>query len=282
MLGKWECCWCELRPSLEGTCEYENSLYYCSPRNHIFKRISVSAIRREPSLNSAGGLVLSLKVPERKGRVLIAAPSHDVQDELMRIISSRVQPPALALDPKTEPADCGAASPKPDAIDALPFGWRTPFLPQIDCWSGWLLKRSRGPLASWKRRWFELCRQPPPAAVAAAGRTSNVALLQWEEPPSGHASPTGAAGQRRLEVAGVRREPGLDGPAGAVLSVEVPGRRGRTLLAAASPAEAEAAVRALARRLRTAADLAPLMGHAAAAAAAGTTGRARTLLRACA
>jgi hypothetical protein len=133
------------------------------------------------------------------------------------------------------------------------------FLPQTDCWRGWLLKRSNAPIASWQPRWFELRRQPPPAAVAAAGRTPpGVAVLHYRarhhsddrDPHLRHAA--GAGVERRLEVAGVRREPGLDSAAGAVLSVDVPGR-GRTLLAAASAAEAEAAVRALARRLRAAA-----------------------------
>jgi hypothetical protein len=54
-------------------------------------------------------------------------------------------------------------------------------------------------------------------------------------------------------VTSVRREPGLDCASGAALSVEAAGRGGRTLLMAASAAEAEAVVRLVERRLLAAA-----------------------------
>jgi hypothetical protein len=87
---KWECCWFELRPSMpDGTKVAENCVHYYSSRHRDFKSFAISAIQREPSLDSAAGLVLSLHVPAHKGRLLLAAPSHDVLAELERIISRR-------------------------------------------------------------------------------------------------------------------------------------------------------------------------------------------------
>jgi hypothetical protein len=152
---------------------------------------------------------------------------------------------------------CVDQNPEPNSA----FGWRRAFLPQTDCWRGWLLKRSRATIPSWQRRWFELRRQPPPAVVMAGGGSRGVAVLHYRRHHSEDRNPRLGQGAdqrwKRMEVAAARREPALDGPAGAVLSVDVPGRRGRTLLAAATAADAEEMARALARRLRAAAATPP-------------------------
>ena len=254
LLDKWRCRWFELRP-VDATCSSEKFvvLHSCRSFETGTKTFNVTAIQRDPSLDSQAGAVLSLTVLGRRDLVLLAAPTPDIAAELELKISSQLQPAT------TNPGSASSPSVSSNSIRIRPdttpsgsgrFGWRLDFLPQADCWRGWLLKRGRGPLASWQRRWFELRRRPPPAAAAAAGSLRSVEL-HYQPKRGGDCRPR-PADEKRLEVAGVRREPGLDGPAGAVLSVDVPGRRGRTLLAAASAAEAEAVVRALGRRLRAA------------------------------
>jgi hypothetical protein len=221
--------------------------------------------------------VLSLTVLGRKGRVLLAAPSQEIAAELERKISSRLQPASITTNLGSETTLSVSSNSErirsytTSSINGR-FGWHLDFQPQADCWRGWLLKRGRGPLASWQRRWFELRRQPTPPAVAAAGGSRIVAALHYSAErrvdsdggPEQRRCRPAETRWKRLDVAAVRREPGLDGAAGAVLSVDVPGRRGRTLLAALSAAEAEELVRALEWRL---------LYQSAAAAAASPTSR---------
>jgi hypothetical protein len=146
------------------------------------------------------------------------------------------------------------------SADNCRFGWRLAYLPQTECWHGWLLKRSRGPLARWQRRWFELRRKPPPSLTMSKWSTRNVALIHYSHHPS---RSTGDEQKhlddyKWLEVTSIRREPALDCSSGAALSIDVAGRGGRTQLLAASTAEAEAVVQMVARRLLVAACFAGL------------------------
>ena len=209
---------------------------------------------------------------------MLAAASEGAADDLERIIDRRLGRFSAHPKPYLSPADSGHAlldkkhescsDSDVSSADTLVTGTNTPsqetrekrsiFGASHDCWCGWLHKRARGPFGSWQRRWFELRRQPSFRAAAAAAPST----------PLFYYGSTAGGGPRRLEVTGARREAGLDSAAGAVLSVEAAGRRGRTLLAAGSVAEAERIVRELTLRLPGGGGLPPSPNGGTARAAA--------------
>jgi hypothetical protein len=66
-------------------------------------------------------------------------------------------------------------------------------------WSGWLLKRSRGPLGSWQSRWFELRKYITAGLNDDKNNFSAVLIYRSDD-----------KGERQLLVDDVRREPHLD------------------------------------------------------------------------
>ena len=113
-------------------------------------------------------------------------------------------------------------------------------------WRGWLFKRGRGLFGSWRRRWFELRRNPHSAASEKYSKFSCTELYYYR--PS-RCSSDGTGSPQRLDVEIAVREAAMDCDAGAVLSIKVSGRQGRMLLAAESAADAESLLQMLDERL---------------------------------
>jgi hypothetical protein len=180
--------------------------------------------------------------------------SRVANTKLKRLASSPLHPACSTTSRKLDCSDAssGIDSDANASADSRPFGWRLSYLPQTECWNGWLLKRSRGTIARWQRRWFELRRQPPPFLTKSRGSTKYAAVIYYSHhqiQSETHCKEHRPAGHKRLDVIGVRREPSLDCASGAALSVDAAGRVGRILLMAASAAEAEAVVWLMERRL---------------------------------
>ena len=118
-------------------------------------------------------------------------------------------------------------------------------------WRGWLFKRGRGLFGSWRRRWFELRRNPHSAAVNTTLSENNSELsgaaLYYYRPS--RCSSDGNGRPQRLDVEIAVREAAMDCDAGPVLSIKVSGRQGRMLLAAESAADAESLLQMLDERL---------------------------------
>ena len=271
--AKWKSGWLEL--GLESDSDRRALLHFYpsnrNPDNKDIRILHVRSIQRRPELDSHAAFVVSIGVVGWYGTTLLASASDSAINELERKISHKLCPsgntsldvsPSLTLaardranlfeDPATRTVPQESAF--PNTFVRVPSRDS-----QNDCWCGWLLKRTRGPFGSWRRRWFELRRQPSSLPSAARSkRGTPLFYYAW----------AGGLGPRRLEVTGARREAGLDCAAGAVLSVEAAGRRGRTLLAAGSAAEAERIVRELTLRLPGGGGLPPSPSGGTARAAA--------------
>ena len=176
---------------------------------------------------------------------------HTAEAPLTCQVSVRSLPSCPSVKTDRRYASIEIDSSAKDSEDRFRFGWRLAYMPQTECWHGWLLKRSSGPIARWQRRWFELRRQPPPSLTMSKWSTKKVALIHYSHHQN---RSTGDEqqhldGYKWLEVTGVQREPALDCASGAALSIDTAGRGGRTQLMAASAAVAEAVVQMVARRL---------------------------------
>ena len=105
-------------------------------------------------------------------------------------------------------------------------------------WSGWLLKRSRGPLGAWQPRWFELRKRHPADCGVGCDQTGRSAVLICR---------SDSKGERQILVDDVRREHHLDSGLRTAFSVCVAeddakspgkGKGGRVVLMAETDLEA--------------------------------------------
>ena len=117
-------------------------------------------------------------------------------------------------------------------------------------WRGWLFKRSRGPLGTWRRRWFEMRRLQSVFTGSLTGDTDSIQSVALYYYRPSRCSGEGSTRPQKLDVVDAFRDEAMDCSVGAVLSVQVAGRQGRTLLAAESAADASRLLQMLDERLK--------------------------------